>query len=376
MEQFVEWLILGQVIFSLLLLVPVFYWIMINSSKPSTPEIKEVSLAEKKICVILPMRNEISNVERKLSSMIREILPHPLVELIVADSDSEDGTKDVAKEILEESALEDDRWKIMSFDVRGKNVALNGVLETIDSDIIVISDADAFVSPGWLEIVCSRMEEREIGVVSGIEREILADYQGFDDYYRGKSNRLRILESDIDSTPVLEGSILAWKASALGSFRLNERMNADDAQIGFISIRRGYRAIVDQRITFRGFEGSPRRTLKESVRRAQGLSIVLIKNSYLAISNPRKSSRMAIFNALFLYVIFPWVAFLFTMNSVFAFSIDPRIGNNWESASIFVILLTLISRQGRFLGRGVLISMIAHIQAIIGRRYQNWDPVR
>ena len=367
---------LGQVIFSLLLLVPVFYWIMINSSKPSTPEIKEVSLAEKKICVILPMRNEISNVERKLSSMIREILPHPLVELIVADSDSDDGTKDVAKEILEESALEDDRWEIMSFDVRGKNVALNGVLKTIDSEIIVISDADAFVSPGWLEIVCSRMEEREIGVVSGIEMENLADYQGFDDYYRGKSNRLRILESGIDSTPVLEGSILAGKASALGSFRLNERMNADDAQIGFISIRRGYRAIVDQRITFRGFEGSPRRTLKESVRRAQGLSIVLIKNSYLAISSPRKSSRMAIFNALFLYIIFPWVAFLFTMNSVVAFSIDSRIGNTWESFSIFVILLTLMSRQGRFLGRGVLISIIAHIQAITGRRYQNWDPVR
>ena len=367
---------LGQVIFSLLLLVPVLYWIMINSSKPSIPEINEVSIAEKKICVILPMRNEISNVERKLSSMIREILPHSLVELIVADSDSEDGTKDVAKEILEESALENDRWKIMSFDVRGKNVALNGVLETIDSDIIVISDADAFVSPGWLETVCSRLEEREIGVVSGIEREIIVDNQGFDHYYRGKSNRLRILESDIDSTPVLEGSIIAWKASALGAFRLNESMNADDAQIGFISIRSGYRAIVDQRITFRAFEGSPRRTLKESVRRAQGLSIVLIKNSYLAISSPRKRSRMAIFNALFLYVIFPWVAFLFVMNSVFAFSIDPRIGNNWESASIFVILVTLISRRGRFLGRGVLISILAHIQAIIGRRYQNWDPVR
>ena len=43
---------LGQVIFSLLLLVPVLYWIMINSSKPSTPEINEVSIAEKKICVI------------------------------------------------------------------------------------------------------------------------------------------------------------------------------------------------------------------------------------------------------------------------------------------------------------------------------------
>ena len=93
-------------------------------------------------------------------------------------------------------------------------------------------------------------------------------------------------------------------------------MNADDAQIGFISIRKGYRAIVDRRITFRGFEGSPRRTLKESIRRAQGLSMVLIKNSYLALFGPRKNARMAIFNALFLYVIFPWVAFLFTINSV------------------------------------------------------------
>ena len=257
-----------------------------------------------------------------------------------------------------------------------ENVALNGVLETIDSDIIVISDADAFVSPGWLETVCSRLEEREIGVVSGIEREIIVDNQGFDDYYRDKSNRLRILESDIDSTPVLEGSILAWKSSALGTFRLNERMNADDAQIGFISIRKGYRAIVDRRITFRGFEGSPRRTLKESIRRAQGLSMVLIKNSYLALFGPRKNARMAIFNALFLYVIFPWVAFLFTISSVLAFLIGPGIGNNWGSLSIFAILLVLISRQGRFLIRGVLISILAHIQAVTGKRYQDWDPVR
>ena len=98
---------LGQVIFSLLLLVPVFYWIMINSSKPSTPEIKEVSLAEKKICVILPMRNEISNVERKLSSMIGEILPHPLVELIVADSDSGDGQRTSRKR-----SLKSPPWKL------------------------------------------------------------------------------------------------------------------------------------------------------------------------------------------------------------------------------------------------------------------------
>ena len=106
----------------------------------------------------------------------------------------------------------------MNFDFPGKNVALNGVLDEIDSEIIVISDADALISPGWLKIVCSRMEDREVGVVSGIERETLIDGRSFAGYYREKSNILRIKESDIDSTPVLEGSILAWKTSALGSF--------------------------------------------------------------------------------------------------------------------------------------------------------------
>ena len=283
------------------------------------------------------MRNEITNVERKLSSIIEEIRHHPLVELIVA---------------------------------------LNGVLDGINSEIVIISDADALVSPGWLRIVCSRMEDSEIGVVSGIEKEVNLDDKSFDGFYREKSNILRIKESDIDSTPVLEGSILAWKTSALGSFRLNESMNADDAQIGFISVRNGYRAVIDERITFRSFEDTPRRSLKESIRRSQGLSMALLYNADLALSCARKDARGAIFNAFFLYVIFPWIAVMFTVNSVIAFSIDPVIGNNWKFACITAIILTLISRQGRFLARGILISILAHVQAIFGKRYQNWDPIR
>ena len=71
----------------------------------------------------------------------------------MADSSSEDKTKEIAKEVLQGSSLENARWKIMNFDFPGKNVALNGVLDEIDSEIIVISDADALISPGWLKIV-------------------------------------------------------------------------------------------------------------------------------------------------------------------------------------------------------------------------------
>jgi glycosyltransferase involved in cell wall biosynthesis len=321
------------------------------------------------------MRNESSNVERKLSSIINEILPHDFVELIVADSDSSDGTGEIASKFLEVSELERTRWKIRSFSIRGKNVALNRVLDEVEADIVVISDADANVSPGWLKIVRSRMMEEDVGVVSGVEIQRSSE-DGFNEYYRGKSNWLRIRESMIDSTPVLEGSILAWKTSALGRFILNEEMNADDAQIGIFSIRSGNRSIVDDRITFEDFERSLKRTLLESIRRSQGLSIALIKNADLAIINPRKKSRRAIRNALFLYVIFPWILLLFTLNAMVSFYSSPEIGNNWEFFSVVSIIVTLVAPQGRFLAWGSVISIVAHTQAMIGIRYNNWDPVR
>ena len=105
-------------------------------------------------------------------------------------------------------------------------------------------------------------------------------------------------------------------------------------------------------------------------------SIALLKNADLVISGPRKGPRMAIFNALFLYVIFPWAAILFTLNSLIAYSFNPEFGYSWESFSVAAIILTLITRQGRFVAKGIFISILAHIQAVTGRRYQSWEPVR
>jgi len=376
MGWFTGMLVLAQVVYSILMMVPIFYWFSLKVFSGEQSVSQNLPITERRICLILPMRNEIANVERKLTGIIEEILPHKFVDLIVADSDSDDGTKEAAEKILISSRIDRSRWKIMNFEIRGKNVAINGVLAEVEAEIVIISDADAEVSPGWLEIIRIRMEEEDVGVVSGVEREESGNIGGFNGYYRGKSNWLRIRESEIYSTPVLEGSILAWKTSSLGAFRLNEKMNADDAQIGFISMRGGYRSIIDERITFRSFEGSPERTFRESVRRAQGLSIALLKNSDLVVSSPRRSLRRVVFNAIFLYVIFPWASLLFVVNSIVSFSLNPELGNTWEFYSIILLVLVILSPQGRFVSRGVAISIIAHCQALVGKSYRNWEPNR
>ena len=131
-----------------------------------------------------------------------------------------------------------------------------------------------------------------------------------------------------------------------------------------------------RKIFYECFEGSPERTFRESVRRAQGLSIALLKNSDLVVSSPRRSLRRVVFNAIFLYVIFPWASLLFVVNSIVSFSLNPELGNTWEFYSIISLVLVILSPQGRFVSRGVAISIIAHCQALVGKRYKNWEPNR
>ena len=374
MDDIIDVQLAIQVALSVLMLIPVYYWFKMRKIIPREDLVGFDEDDDSRIHIILPMRNEIKNVERKISSIISEILPHKTVFLTVADSSSNDGTGSVAEEFLESSSLEDTRWSVDNFEVRGKNVALNGVIDRYEADIFIMSDADAEVSAGWLQVVRSRLSEENIGVVSGIERE-KSSGADFSSFYRRKSNWLRINESRLDSTPVLEGSLLAWKASSVGSFRFDERANADDAQIGLYSIKSGYRSIVDPRVTFEDFENK-KRTFLESIRRAQGLSIALMRNSDLAIMKGRSDARSAIFNAIALYIFFPWSALFFVINAFIAFSSDPIIGHSWEFYSICFFLIVSMIPQGRSLIIGSSISIVAHVQAMIGRRYNNWEPTR
>ena len=214
----------------------------------------------------------------------------------------------------------------------------------------------------------------EIGVVSGIEYEVDRNSEDFNTYYRRNSNFLRVMESKLDSTTVLEGSLIAWKTSALGDFQLNENMNADDAQIGLRSIRRGYRSVIDERIRFSGFDGESR-SFSDSIRRSQGLSKALILNADLIFQAKGKGARMVL-NSLVLYVLFPWSIALFAVNSITALFRDPEISLNWPFFSVSIITIILISEQGRMLSKGVIISIIAHCQIVLGKSYKSWNPRR
>jgi len=356
------------------LIIPVIYWIGMSFGSEKIRQ-NDWQFESRKVTILLPMRNEEKNAIRKLESIVSEISEVDFANLLVIDSGSTDDTAEIASDFLSDVYQEKNQWEVVSWPEPGKSRAINRALANLESEIIVMTDADADVSPGWLEVVLQRLSEKEIGVVSGLENEDFSGVDKFNSYYRTKSNWLRKRESDIDSTPVLEGSIIAWDTEKIGKIQIDERVNADDAQIGMISIRKGFRSIVDRRISFQDFERK-KRTIGESIRRSQGLSIVLLKNADLSFFSKRPRARWAILNAISLYVIFPWMALIFSINSVVAFYHSPEISPNWPLFSILSLIAVAFLPSGRALLIGVAISIISHFQAIVGRRHNVWNPVR
>ena len=363
-----------QIVSVIVIFIPIIYWAKMKLSRTEKMVFDEGDRATE-ISILLPMRNEKKNVIRKLKSMIEEIADLENTKLYVFDSCSNDGTGDLAHEFLKLSKIPKSRWKVISLETPGKSFAINRALEIIKSDVVIMSDADALVSPGWMNNVTEALSDEDIGVVSGIEYEANRNSEDFNTYYRRNSNFLRVMESKLGSTTVLEGSLIAWKTSALGDFQLNENMNADDAQIGLRSIRRGYRSVIDERIRFRGFDEESR-SFSESVRRSQGLSKALILNADLIFRAKRKGARGVVLNSLVLYVLFPWSIALFAVNSITAFFQDSAISLDWPFVSVSLITIILISGHGRMLSKGVIISIIAHCQIVLGKSYKSWNPRR
>ncbi len=364
-----------QIIFLIFISFPVIYWVALKAMKDGLVQEGNGDGFEPSVTVLLPMRNESNNVVRKLEDTLTEIIGNEKSRLLVVDSGSDDNTGILVSEFLRDSDLDSSRWEILSFTEPGKSKAVNMALDRIDTDMVIMSDADAKISPDWMRNAIGSLADESIGVVSGIESSLDSSLDRFGVYYRSKSNWLRQRESVEGSTPVLEGSLIAWKTECLGDFKLNEKMNADDAQIGFAGVRRGFRSIVDKRIHFEDF-GERGRTWGESIRRAQGLNVALIKNLDLVFTSKVEKSRAAILNAAMLYVIFPWASIFFAMNAMVAFAIDLEFPYYWPYLSLAFVAVILISSQGRSLITGIAISIIAQISLLFGRRYNIWDPVR
>ncbi|RJU87230.1 MAG: glycosyltransferase [Candidatus Poseidoniales archaeon] len=220
--------------------------------------------------ILLPVWNEGLIIENKLSNLAKQDFKS---KLLLIDSASTDDTLSKAKSWLEDFPDAFDSYRIIEMPQRlGKTSAVITALDALSDEdgIIVMTDADATMMPGALSRINQWFSNPQIGAVGGTP--IRNGELGSEENHRDLYTLLRVGESSHDSTPFLEGSLLAWRAGSVIATDLYAKANADDAQISTAIRLKGLRSIQDPELTFTDqMPLTAKEQRRQKVRRAQGL---------------------------------------------------------------------------------------------------------
>ena len=230
------------------------------------------------LTILLPVWNEAKILEQKLENLVetcQDFKPN----LVIIDSASTDDSVSIIERWNGKNSFPS--FQLLRMDERkGKTAAVKQALEHINhslkSDLILMTDADAFFESNTVSNLLKWFSDSSIGCVGATPKRIGQRME--EAGHRSMFSMVRTFESRIDSTPFLEGSCMMWRSDALDSNALNINSNADDAQIATNVRIQGLRVIQDADTHFIDHAPQQRKEhSRQKVRRAQGLQRHLLR---------------------------------------------------------------------------------------------------
>ncbi len=370
-ELFAMWIVTSLVLILSVLPPAIYYRKMNKFTQDYSKNQKFGDLPD--ITVILPVKNEALNVERKIEEVSSMKYPGGSVEYLIVDSGSTDNTLEIASsriKMLENS----DCWSVIQLERPGKTLAIKRAIAIVKTEFFVMMDADTICPEDSLERLMRWFADPEIGAICGHQNVSDSDHVG---PYRVRFNKLRMAESAFFSTPIFEGSLCAFRIDAIENDSLDPEINADDSQMAMTAIDNGFRAFMDPDLSFDDLGSQKSR--KRKVRRAQGLTRVLLR--FRKIGKKNIKIRSIIYNSIYFYVLMPWFVLLsmiiFTISSFLTVSslsgiLAFFVAISWALSFSFGIM----SRFGRMFLDGISILIESHIRLLLGQRLQVWDTSR
>ena len=113
------------------------------------------------ISVVIPVRNEESNIECLLTDLEKQ--DHADFEVIVVDDHSEDKTVHIVGEVVARNP----RLRLVINAGDGKKAALTSGIEVAKGSVVITTDADCRVSTEWLLMLAHFFEDNEVKMAFG-----------------------------------------------------------------------------------------------------------------------------------------------------------------------------------------------------------------
>lgn len=127
----------------------------------------QVHLPLPSVSVVIPARNEEHNIERCIRSVMANRYAGSF-EVVVVNDRSTDGTGEILQRLSAEFpalVVHNTVERTPDEVLRGKPRALDQGIAVSHGDVVMMTDADCVVEPGWLQTVASLFRDEQLGLV-------------------------------------------------------------------------------------------------------------------------------------------------------------------------------------------------------------------
>lgn len=266
------------------------------------------------VSVIIPCRNEIDHIEEALHSIYTNDYPSNLIEVIIVDGMSNDGTRELFPKIknkYQQISIIDNYQQRTPF-------AFNLGIKEAKGDIVMICGARFLLSENYIgEIVNVLMNNNEIGCVGG---KIINVYENATSEVISKAmaskfgvgfNNFRTINKDVYVDTVTPPSFRKSIFKELGYFDEYLTRNQDD-DFSFRLIKAGYKILLKSNISFKYYVRASFKKLFRQYRQ-YGYWKVYVNKKHKTVTTLRQLFP------LFFLLSFPLFLLLISLNNKFMY---------------------------------------------------------
>ncbi|MCJ7635763.1 glycosyltransferase [Candidatus Bathyarchaeota archaeon] len=258
-----------------------------------------------KITFLIPTYNEKKAIGLKLRNLLKLNYPPSLIQYIVIDSASIDGTADEVRSFI--ATHTEMKIQLLEENIRkGKSAALNHALQYATGDVVIVSDADCYLPPEILRQTLPFLVNPDVGAIAGKEMLLNRDQSWVtrtEQAYRNSVSTIRVGESKVHSTIIFEGGFGMYKKEFLQGFDIE---GADDSGTALDLVQRNHRTIlVPQALFYTVFPQNWLGKITIKIRRAGQLIQIWLKCLTFLTRGELRLPKRIVLPEVFLYIINP-----------------------------------------------------------------------
>lgn len=143
-------------------------WSVPNSHCPIRSVRDDLRKPQQSVAILIPCRNERLHIVRCLDSLLANDYPHDLLEIVVIDGMSDDGTREIVKDYSQRYSF----IRCLENPEKNKPAALNLGVRATNSDVVMRIDAHAVYAPDYVSKLVQGLELYQADNIGGVRENI------------------------------------------------------------------------------------------------------------------------------------------------------------------------------------------------------------